>query len=154
MNVLGVGDANVTSEYASQTNTTSNPIADVVVYWRVSALALLAVALLGTALNIALGTGAWIVDPGFLTFDWTHNVVHYLLAATAGVFGFTGLARKKIAATMAVVVGVVYLGLGIVGFIPGVVSGLDGLLGLHLELGENLVHLLLGGWATYAGLSS
>ncbi len=136
------------TETANQTFTGSNPIVNPVTYWRVSAVALAAVALLGVLLN-SIGQ-ADLLGANFLAFDWTHNVVHILLAAVAAVFGFANLGAG-LTKTMAIVFGFVYAGLGVVGFIAGDILGV---IGLHLELGENLVHVLLGGWALTAGFGA
>lgn len=119
------------------------------VYWKISGVALAAVAALGILLN-AVGLGDLL--GGFLTFDWTHNVVHVLLAAIALTLGF-GSASAAVQKSVAKVFGVVYLALAIVGFLSGSIFGLGTLLGLNLEIGENLVHLALGAWGAYVGFS-
>lgn len=124
-------------------------ILDVRVFWQVSGIALAAVALLGIAMSLFAG-GAFI--NGFLEFDWTHNVVHVVLAALALVFGF-GNIDVGVSKTTAKVVGIVYLLLGILGFVPPVVTMLGDVLALHLELGENLVHLVVGAWGVVTGFS-
>ena len=138
------------TEYATPTNTT-NPIMNPVLYWRVSAVALTATAVLGIILNAVDKPN--LLGEDFLAFDWTHNIVHIVLAGAAFVFGFANL-PGNIVKTFAIVFGVVYAGLGIVGFITGVVDGLEETLSLHLEIGENIVHLLLGGWALVAGFGA
>lgn len=137
------------SQYATTTHAEPNPIADVRIYWRVSGIALAAVAVLGIVLSLATG-GAFI--SGFLEFDWTHNIVHVALAAVALGLGF-GNVDRAVSKNIAKVIGVVYLGLGVVGFIGPVVEMLESLLGLGLEVGENLVHLLIGAWGAYAGFT-
>jgi hypothetical protein len=136
------------SETASATFQNSNPIKNPVTYWRVSAIALGAVAVLGILLN-SIGQSE-LLGANFLAFDWTHNIVHVVLAAVAAVFGFGNLGAG-ITKTMAIVFGFVYAGLGILGFIAG--DALSGI-GLHLELGENLVHIILGAWALTAGFGA
>ena len=123
---------------------------DVVVYWRTSGIALAAVAALGIIMSL-MSAGAFI--SGFLEFDWTHNIVHVVLAALALTLGFT-TAGASVSRLMAKIVGIVYLLLGILGFIPPVVTLLSDMLGLHLELGENLVHLLIGAWGVVAGFAA
>lgn len=131
------------SEYATPTNTTS-PIMNPVLYWRVSAFALTAVALLGIILNI-VGQGD-LLGKNFLAFDWTHNILHVVLAAAAFVFGFMAL-PGNVVKTFAIVFGFVYAGLGVTGFFTDVGP-------IGLELGENLVHILLGAWALVAGFGA
>lgn len=118
-------------------------------YWRASGVALAAVALLGFAMS-AMTKGKFV--PGFLDFDLAHNGVHLLLAVVALAVGFGG-ASRAFSKNLAKVVGVVYLALAAVGFVSADVFGIGKLLGLHLELGENLVHLVLGVWGAYAGFS-
>lgn len=132
------------SDYATST-TTRNPVMDPTVYWRVSAFALTAVALLGIVLN-AMDQGT-LLGADFLAFDWGHNILHVVLAGAAFLFGFGNLPARLVR-TFAIVFGVVYAGLGVLGFFVTEVGP------IHLELGENLVHLLLGGWGLLAGLGS
>lgn len=132
----------MTTTYATKTTTRTNPILDPQVYWRVSAVALAAVALLGIVLNL-VGQGT-LLGANFLAFDWTHNVLHVVLAAAAAVFGFAGMAAN-VRKTFAIVFGFVYLGLGVLGFFMSDVGPIG------LELGENLVHILLGAWALLVG---
>lgn len=139
----------MSSATLTQHHPASNP-AGVRLYWRASGLALAAVALLGIALNAT--ANAALLGSGFLAFDWTHNVVHVLLAAVALVLGFAAV-DVAVSKGVAKVVGLVYLGLAVVGFLSATVFGIGTLLGLHLELGENLVHLLIGGWGAYVGFS-
>lgn len=134
-----------------------NWIANVTVYWKVSALALAAVAVLGLVVNAIGGNNAYVPDvevmESFLVFDWAHDILHVALFGVAAVFGFGSLS-KELSANAAKIVGVTYLALGVLGFFPPVVEALDSLLTLHLEVGENLIHLLLGAWGAYAGFTS
>lgn len=129
--------------------TTTSPAATL--YWRVSGIALAAVAGLGILLS-AIGAST-LLGEGFLAFDWTHNVVHVLLAVVALGIGFSSI-EAAVSKNLAKLVGGVYLLLGVVGFIGPVVDALDTLLALHLEFGENLVHVALGAWGLYAGYAS
>lgn len=131
-----------TATHATPTTTApGNPVLNPTVYWRASAFALTAVALLGIVLN-ATGNGDLL--GGFLTFDWPHNVLHVVLAAAAFLFGFASLPANAVR-TFAIVFGAVYAGLGILGFLVADLGP------IHLEVGENLVHLLLGAWGLAAG---
>ncbi|MHB1261546.1 MAG: hypothetical protein ACYC2H_07500 [Thermoplasmatota archaeon] len=132
------------SDYATST-TTRNPVMDPTVYWRVSAFALTAVALLGIVLN-AMEQGT-LFGADFLAFDWSHNILHVVLAGAAFLFGFGNLPTNLVR-TFAIVFGFVYAGLGVLGFFVSEVGP------IHLELGENLVHLLLGAWGLVAGFGS
>lgn len=138
----------MTSYASAQRTPIRSDTAAATLYWKITAPVLGAVAALGFVLNL-LGAGAFL--PHFLEFDLAHNVVHLLLAGIAAYLGFG--APGSLAKTMAKVVGVVYLALAAVGFLSANVFGIGSLLGLHLELGENLIHLVLGGWAAYAGFS-
>ncbi len=139
---------------ATQTMTTTektgsmNPIMNVRVFWQVTGIAVAAVALLGIILNV-VGQGDLLGS--FLTFDWTHNIVHVALAGIALWLGYGNVAMN-LSKTLAIVFGVVYLALGVVGFIDGEIFGIGEAIGLELELGENLVHLLIGAWGLVAGL--
>lgn len=138
----------MTSYASAQPTPAHSGTAAAKLYWKITAPALVAVAALGFVLNL-VGAGAFL--PRFLEFDVAHNIVHLLLAGVGLylAFGATGALAK----TMAKVVGIVYLGLAAVGFLSSTVFGIGSLLGLHLELGENLLHLALGSWAAYAGFS-
>jgi hypothetical protein len=132
------------SELATPT-TTRNPVMDTTLYWRVSAFALTAVALLGIVLS-ALAQET-LLGADFLAFDWSHNILHVVLAGAAFLFGFGNLPTTLVR-TFTIVFGVVYAGLGVLGFFVTEVGP------IHLELGENLVHLLLGAWGLVAGFGS
>ena len=132
------------SELATPT-TTRNPMIDPAVYWRVSAFALTAVALLGIVLTAM--DQATLLGSDFLAFDWSHNVLHVVLAGAAFLFGFANLPARLVR-TFAIVFGFVYGGLGVLGFFVADL-GIS-----HLELGENLVHLALGAWGLVAGFGS
>lgn len=147
------------SEIAMPTNTT-NPILNPVLYWRVSAFALTAVFLLGVVMALISGGShedaqdqplAFGGEHG-LGFTWTHNIVHAVLAVAAFVFGFTSM-PGRVVKLFAIVFGIVYLGLGVLGFILGNPLG-DGALALNLGVTLNVVHILLGGWALTAGFGA
>lgn len=147
----------MTAEVATAEDTESdNPIANVDIYWKVSGLALAVVALLGITVNAIGGNYAYVPNVEFmesvLVFDWAHNILHVALAALALTFGFGDFdldLSKNIAAT----IGVVYIALGVLGFIPFVADLLRSLLTLQVEAGENVIHLALGTWGAYAGFT-
>src|SRR5689334_6976078 len=88
------------------------------------------------------------VSPGFLGthLSLTHNLVHIISGAIALYFGFAGSFGG--ARMFCIVFGVVYLLLGVVGFLLG--TGPDRMfdalasIGLHLGTMDHVVHLLLG----------
>lgn len=139
------------SEYATTPTNTDNPIFNPRIYWRVSAFALTAVALLGILVNAVTGEAEAGIN-NFLEFDWAHNVLHVVLAAAAFFFGFANVS-PQVSKTFAIVFGFVYMGLGIFGLIADPLD-YNVLNILSLELGENLVHVLLGAWALAAGFKA
>lgn len=132
------------SEFATPTNTT-NPIMNPVTYWRVTAFALAATAVLGIILSATNNED--LLGANFLTFDWTHNILHVVLALAAFVFGFAAL-PGNIVKTFAIIFGFVYAGLGVTGFVTETVGPIG------LELGENLIHILIGAWALVSGFGA
>lgn len=127
-------------------------------YWRISAILLAFIAVAGFVVNAIGGNYAYVPDvqamEDILVFDWAHNVLHTVLALIAIVFGFTGLRTSGASKTTAGVIGIVYLLLGVAGFVGGFVDMLEEFTTLHLELGENILHLILGGWGAYVGFVS
>ena len=77
---------------------------------------------------------------GLIHFDTTHNVVHLVI----GILGIAAARNANWAKLYAQILGAIYLLLGILGFF------LPELVGIHLEVVENLVHILLGAWGLYA----
>lgn len=73
--------------------------------------------------------------------------LHLVLGALASYAGFSAGGYGRFALLYAKVFGIVYILLGLVGFIlPDVIPGL-----IHLDLGCNVVHLVLGLWGIWAG---
>lgn len=120
-----------------------NPILNPRTYAIVTGVALAATAVLGIVMELANGGG---FIAGFLEFDWTHDILHVVLAGAALAAGTA--AGGAYARLYARAFGVVYTLLAILGFVNG---GVLGILGVHLELGENLVHALVGVWGLVAG---
>jgi hypothetical protein len=120
-----------------------NPILDTRMYAKITGIALAAVALLGIVLN-SIGQPD-LLGKTFLAFDWTHNILHVVLAAVALYVGFA--APASLTGLYAKVFGIVYAGLGVAGFFWIGISATV----MHLELGENLVHLLIGVWGIACG---
>jgi hypothetical protein len=116
-------------------------------YWCVSGAAFAAVTGLGFLL-VAAGRADMLAP--FLAFDTGHNVLHAALAAGSIALGFgtfaPGVLRLAARAT-----GVGYILLGLVGLVSGELFGAGDLIGFHLELGENLLHLALGAWSAFVG---
>ena len=146
--------------YATPTRqTNANILLDPLTYWRVSAFALSAVAILGIVLASISGGGAESTKDQALAFHsnhglgltWTHNVVHVVLAIAAFVFGFGNLSAG-VTRTFAIVFGFVYVALGVVGFLLSNPLGTG--LALNLGVSLNVVHLLLGSWALTAGFAA
>lgn len=155
----GLGHTMPTYANANASPVRQNFVLDPKVYWRVSAFALSAVAILGIVLASISGGGAESTKDQALAFHsehglgltWTHNVVHVVLAIAAFVFGFANLS-PGITKTFAIIFGFVYAGLGIVGFLFSNPLGSD--LALNLGFSLNAVHLLLGAWALTAGFAA
>jgi len=95
-------------------------------------------------LTLLLGIlGFFVTDLfGLISFDTTHNIVHLVL----GVLGIAAGQSGKWSKLYAQVFGVIYLLLGIAGFF------IADLIGIHLEVAENLVHIIFGAWGLYAAL--
>lgn len=134
-----------------------NRLLDPKLHAQVVGIALAAIAVLGIILSLVGADGHFgffcdgavtcdgeeAAEDSFLGFDWGHNLVHVLLAAIALTVGYTVYSRM--ARTYAQVFGIVYAALGLFGFLVA------DLFILHLEPGENLLHLLIGAWGIAAG---
>lgn len=107
-------------------------------YCQVTGIVLLVVGVLGI-----VGFGI----PGLLSISEPTEIgLHLVLGALSTYVGFTGGDYGKFALLYAKVFGIVYLLLGIVGFpAPDLIPG------AHLDLGCNIVHLVLGVWGIWAG---
>ncbi|HWG89450.1 MAG TPA: hypothetical protein VNZ52_01245 [Candidatus Thermoplasmatota archaeon] len=140
------------TQFATATTGNTTTADQAVLYWKISGIAVGAVAALGIVMNLVKADGVLLTN--FLAFDWTHNVLHVILAAAAVTFGFTKAVEAKVVKTAALAFGAVYLLLGVLGFINGVTTFLATALNLHLEMGENLIHLAIGGYGVFAGLQN
>ena len=89
--------------------------------------------------------------PGFLAFDWTHDALHVGLLTLALFMGFR--ATNRAVFMYAVTFGFGGLVIATLGFIPATNHLLATAFGLHLELGENIVHGLLGAWGILAAVA-
>lgn len=107
-------------------------------YCQVSGVLLLVLGVAGV-----LGIGI----PGFLSLNEPTEIgLHFITGGLAAWAGFTAGGYSSFAKTYAQVFGIFYLLLGLVGFIAP-----DLPLGIHLDLGCNLAHLVLGVWGVYVG---
>ena len=85
--------------------------------------------------------------PGFLSVNEpTEIALHFITGGLAAWAGFTAGGYSSFAKSYAQWFGLIYLLLGIVGFFAP-----DLPLGIHLDLGCNLAHVVLGVWGAYAG---
>lgn len=137
-------------EYATPTNVTF-PLLDPGFVWRVSAFLLTAIALFGV---IALAVGAGDVlsfSKMGIVFTWPHTVLHIVLAIAAYIFGFSSL-PGGVVKVFALVFGLVYAALGVVGFFMFQATEGDTL--LALTLGVNIVHIVLGLLYIVSGLAA
>jgi hypothetical protein len=108
-------------------------------------VAFLVVGLLGLILT---PTGGWVL--GVFQVDLVHNLVH-LLVGVAGIGAwFLGLVESRIYLQ---VVGVVYVILGIIGFIPPLFFDRELLGIMHVNQADNLLHLVVGAIAAYFGFA-
>jgi hypothetical protein len=104
----------------------------------------LAVGLLGFVLN---PTGGELL--GIFAVNVLHNLVHLLF----GIFGIAAVLVRR-SRTYLQGVGVSYLLLTVLGFVPGLYAGDHLLLGLvHINLADNFLHLVLGGAAAFFGFA-
>lgn len=149
MNAVCVGwFGDLMTEYATTPTNTQNPILNPRIYWKVSAWALAGASIGGFLVNIIAGNNAGIHN--LLMFDWLHNALHAVLAAAAFFFGYANLSGTVLK-RFAILFGLIYGGLGVVGLVLGQFNLLPG---LHVELGENLIHVSLGAWALTTGLTA
>ena len=141
----------------------ANPMMDARTYARITGIALAATAVLGIILSLTASgdgrSGLFCSEPtkttctgdasenSFLAFDWTHNSLHVILAVVALSVGFAKIPTTYVK-YYAIIFGVVYLGLAITGWVqPTALAFLN----VHLELGENLVHAVIGLWGVIVG---
>jgi hypothetical protein len=114
-----------------------------------------AVALVFGVSFLAVGVLGFILNPtggellGIFAVNVPHNLVHLLF----GIFGIAAVlaGRSRIYLQG---VGVIYLLLTVLGFVPGLFIGDEMLLGLvHINLADNFLHLVLGGAAAFFGFA-
>ena len=81
------------------------------------------------------------------------NVLHNLVHLLFGIFGIAAVLVDR-SRTYLQGVGIIYLLLTVLGFVPGLFVGDEMLLGLvHINLADNFLHLVLGGAAAFFGFA-
>jgi hypothetical protein len=108
------------------------------VYARIYAQIIGVVLLLVGVVGLVLGDQVWL---GILNIDIVEDIVHLL---TGGLLAYVGFGRTDPAVTRTVVgvLGIVYLVVGVLGF---VVPMMFGLIPNSYTVFDNLLHLALGG---------
>ncbi|BBL78263.1 membrane protein [Rubrobacter xylanophilus] len=107
----------------------------------------LLIGILGFVPGVTTGEGYLL---GIFAVNALHNVVHLVV----GVLGIAAYYWERYARLYCQVLGVVYLVIGVLGFIPGITVGGDMLLGIiHVNLADNLLHLVVGAVAAYFGFA-
>ncbi|QYJ17039.1 hypothetical protein Rxycam_02876 [Rubrobacter xylanophilus DSM 9941] len=107
----------------------------------------LLIGILGFVPGVTTGEGYLL---GIFAVNALHNVVHLAV----GVLGIAAYYWERYARLYCQVLGVVYLVIGVLGFIPGITVGGDMLLGIiHVNLADNLLHLVVGAVAAYFGFA-
>jgi len=107
-------------------------------------------AMWGGIILLVLGVLGFVVQGGVLGLnsDPLEDIIHIVAGAILAYFGFRGTDAQ--AATWAMVFGVVFLVVGVVGFIPSFKT-LFGLVPTGLGSLDNIVHLVYGGVGLWAG---
>ncbi|HET7479308.1 MAG TPA: DUF4383 domain-containing protein [Rubrobacteraceae bacterium] len=106
----------------------------------------LVVGILGFIPGLTTGGGEYLL--GIFAVDAMHNVIHLLVGAL-GIAAYYWYQAKLYCQ----VLGVVYLLVGILGFIPAFIFG-EKLLGIFaVNLADNLLHLVVGAAAAYLGFA-
>lgn len=126
----------------------ARPAPSAPLFWRVSGVVFSVMTGLGILL-VAVAQGDLLAP--FLVFDAPHNVLHAALAAGGVALGFGGVA-PILAKRAALWVGATLVVVGVVGVLSADLFGLGRPVGLHLEAGENALHLTVGAWGAYVGL--
>jgi uncharacterized protein DUF4383 len=114
-----------------------------------------AVALVFGVSFLAVGVLGFILNPtgGELLGIFAVNVLHNLVHLLFGIFGIAAVLVDR-SRTYLQGVGVIYLLLTVLGFVPGLFIGDEMLLGLvHINLADNFLHLVLGGAAAFFGFA-
>jgi len=113
----------------------------------VAGIIFLAVGVLGFIPGVTTGAGLLL---GIFAVDAVHNLIHLLV----GALGVAAYYRERYARLYCQGLGIVYLLVGILGFIPALLFGDNLLLGLFsVNLADNLLHLVVGALAAYLGFA-
>ena len=106
---------------------------------------------------LALGLLGLILAPtrglllGTFAVDTLHNLVHLVVGALGLGAYYAGWNWSRLYSQG---LGVVYIVIGLLGLIPPLVSG-GALLGImHINMADNLLHLVVGGIAAYIGFTA
>lgn len=86
---------------------------------------------------------------GIFAVDWVHNLIHLLVGALGVAAYYWDRARLYCQG-----LGILYLVVGVLGFIPALIFGDEMLLGLfHVNVADNVLHLVVGAAAAYLGFA-
>ena len=106
---------------------------------------------------LALGLLGLILAPtrglllGTFAVDTLHNLVHLVVGALGLGAYYAGWNWSRLYSQG---LGVVYIVIGLLGLVPPLVSG-GALLGImHINMADNLLHLVVGGIAAYIGFTA
>jgi hypothetical protein len=106
---------------------------------------------------LALGLLGLILTPtrglllGTFAVDTLHNLVHLVVGALGLGAYYAGWNWSRLYSQG---LGVVYIVIGLLGLVPPLVSG-GALLGImHINMADNLLHLVVGGIAAYIGFTA
>lgn len=106
----------------------------------------LVVGVLGFVPGVTVGDGYLL---GVFGVNALHNAVHLLFGVLGIIAALAGWSRPYLQG-----VGAIYLLLGVLGFVPALYAGHEMLFGIiHINLADNLLHLVLGGAAAYFGFA-
>lgn len=109
-------------------------------------IAFLAAGVLGFVPGVTTADGMLF---GIFAVDAVHNVIHLLVGALGVAAYYWDRSRLYCQG-----LGIVYLLVGVLGFIPALIFGDGMLLGLfHVNLADNLLHLIVGAAAAYLGFA-
>jgi uncharacterized membrane protein len=108
-------------------------------------------ALAGLVLVGLGGIGFVFFDLLRFRFDPAHDLFHLVTGAVALYAVFTE--KEWLGTLSALGFGMVYLLLGVGGLLSPTLWGIGETIGLQLELVENIMHLIIGGFGLYVGLA-